>query len=451
MSPPIEILVHISGPSRGKDDARYRREAQGFLDFEPVTRQTICPIDCTSHNESSTSQSSGQESTNDEPFLLDLLPSQILLIGQSPEIHRNFDVPNTAQKTPNPLSMEPASFFRETPSTILQRSSIKETPHLLIGQTPYLPRPRTTPECPTPATSIRRVLRRAQSESWQTPPNVIPNSQPTPAVLSFSRPEASSSPYLKRPFDSSSPSPTRASQSPNAKRARLELLSSPMEQPGEDGLLELNEIQQSSTPPAKEKVTGYLRTHRPRAPRLISRPSARPSSAHNASSYPLQIHPERPKTSTSRSTSHLPPLLSMISEMAQLSRLYLPLKITRDIDKLERGHWLLLLGKLNHEVFVRLWDFLIDFVGRGDAGWGTWCIREWVDAETGPVDDGDEMRHEEQHTNGEAGKEEVLKVYCWGEVVAEVWLTLFVGSKRGIKGAGVRWIDASGEAVVVMN
>lgn len=47
-------------------------------------------------------------------------------------------------------------------------------------------------------------------------------------------------------------------------------------------------------------------------------------------------------------------------------------------------------------------------------------------------------------------KEELLKVYCWGEVVAEVWLIMYMGGKRKIKGLGSEWIDARGEAVVVM-
>lgn len=45
---------------------------------------------------------------------------------------------------------------------------------------------------------------------------------------------------------------------------------------------------------------------------------------------------------------------------------------------------------------------------------------------------------------------EVVRVYCWGEVVGEVWLALFVGSKRKIKGSGARWVDAGGVAVVCM-
>ena len=48
------------------------------------------------------------------------------------------------------------------------------------------------------------------------------------------------------------------------------------------------------------------------------------------------------------------------------------------------------------------------------------------------------------------GGEEVAKIYCWGEIVREVWLLLFIASHRKVIGAGAEWIDAGGEVVVVM-
>ena len=50
-----------------------------------------------------------------------------------------------------------------------------------------------------------------------------------------------------------------------------------------------------------------------------------------------------------------------------------------------------------------------------------------------------------------ARKREVLKVYCWGEVMGEVYLALWAGSNRALrKVPEVVWIDAAGEAVVKM-
>lgn len=44
----------------------------------------------------------------------------------------------------------------------------------------------------------------------------------------------------------------------------------------------------------------------------------------------------------------------------------------------------------------------------------------------------------------------VCKVYCWGEIVPEIWLLLFMASHRQIKGCGAAWIDAGGEVIVQM-
>ena len=45
---------------------------------------------------------------------------------------------------------------------------------------------------------------------------------------------------------------------------------------------------------------------------------------------------------------------------------------------------------------------------------------------------------------------EVVKVYCWGEVVGEIWLLLFIASGRHVKGVGAQWVDAGGVAVISM-
>ena len=37
----VEILVHTSAPSRGKDDGHYRALASAYLLFEPVTRLSL--------------------------------------------------------------------------------------------------------------------------------------------------------------------------------------------------------------------------------------------------------------------------------------------------------------------------------------------------------------------------------------------------------------------------
>lgn len=102
------------------------------------------------------------------------------------------------------------------------------------------------------------------------------------------------------------------------------------------------------------------------------------------------------------------------------------------------------------------------FVGEGRGGWGVWCVWEGGGGRRG----GGEGGLAAEWGNGDAGaaagagavdrqwgglKEgEVVKVFCWGEVVGEIWILLFVASGRRVKGVGARWVDARGKAVVVM-
>ena len=90
----------------------------------------------------------------------------------------------------------------------------------------------------------------------------------------------------------------------------------------------------------------------------------------------------------------------------------------------------------------QFWDYLRTFVGGGQAGWGTWCVWEFE----GPIrsKDGDKEKQAPRRHR------EVVKVYCWGEVVGEIWLLLFIFSGKKVTETDAQWVDAGGEAVVVM-
>ena len=47
--------------------------------------------------------------------------------------------------------------------------------------------------------------------------------------------------------------------------------------------------------------------------------------------------------------------------------------------------------------------------------------------------------------------DEIVRVYCWGEVVGYIYILLFMGSHRKIRGMDARWIDAGGEVVIRMD
>lgn len=392
MTLPIEILVHVSGPSRGPDDARYRKEAQEFLSFEPASTHHLYTGANGLHLK--------------HPHTIDNLRETFLH-------NLKKTTPAPSAQTIRPSSRTPA-LLGENIHHALPWTATHETPKLLIERTPALPRPRTAPNAST-SSQEAPTLRRTQSDSWQTPPSVIPDSQPTPKPNDS--PRLFSSPYLKSPFESSSPSPTHHS-SPTAKHARVQVTSSPPTAPDRPTSLALP----TCPPPIQTSI---------------------PASTSPAPSLPLEIHPPRPRPSTSHFTTHLTPSLLTISTKLPLSKYFTPQLRTRTLDALERGHWLIPLSTWDEALITRFWRFLVGFVGEGRAGWGVWCVRE-MQMRPG-LNSGSSK---ENHSPVE--REEVVKIYCWGEVVGEVWLMLFLASDRRIKGVGARWVDAGGGVVVRM-
>lgn len=96
-----------------------------------------------------------------------------------------------------------------------------------------------------------------------------------------------------------------------------------------------------------------------------------------------------------------------------------------------------------------LWEFLGRLVGGGKAGWGTHCTLERMGK------NGHEIELEGIEGGEKEEEEVVLKVYCWGEVVAELWNVLFLGTGKKVRGSGAKWVgmaekDGSvGEELVV--
>lgn len=113
----------------------------------------------------------------------------------------------------------------------------------------------------------------------------------------------------------------------------------------------------------------------------------------------------------------------------------------------------------------KAWLALNEFVGNGRAGWGVWCVRGSESTS------GSTSRSHDRKGKGVEGKSIVRidkeegimewKVYCWGAVVPEIWLLLYLVSEKAVRGAGneagagqgkgARWIDADGVVVVAMD
>jgi len=97
------------------------------------------------------------------------------------------------------------------------------------------------------------------------------------------------------------------------------------------------------------------------------------------------------------------------------------------------------------------WDWLEEFVGTGQAGWGVSCVRVKAAADKG---DGEGGGNGDVNMDVDVDKEEEetcdLRVYCWGEVVEHIYYLLFVASRSKVKMAGLQWLDGAGEVVVQM-
>ena len=455
---PVEILVHISGQSRVADDARYRKEVSRFLNFQSAERYTLLGIEDVLEDGEAKRRGSVAVQTEEQERTHSSIPGSTAETEHTLFTRHTRDT-NESQNTESALcklALPPMT----TPSTskpaglsILERTSVKETPHLLIARTPATvgPRPRTAfTEQPTIHQST--LLRRTKSDSWQTPPSVIPNSQPTPLSSNLSVSETSSSPSFKRPFElSNSPSPTRLLASPPTKRPRLEVPSSPVQQ---EILINIPLASSfashvsSSPPPQPQEHTATIKSPK--------RSSVSVSSTRNPLQYPLEIHPPLPKASTTHFKTHLTHSLRLLTTRLPLSKYFhsYTATLTRSLQILERGHWLIVISKFPPPLLNKFWEFLSEYVGEGRAGWGTWCYREKTKIEGLQIQNSPTQDHENPDDGMNArkrdGEQEVAKIYCWGEVVREVWLVLFIASERKVLGSGARWIDAGGKEVVVM-
>ncbi len=100
-----------------------------------------------------------------------------------------------------------------------------------------------------------------------------------------------------------------------------------------------------------------------------------------------------------------------------------------------------------------MWAYLQRCIDGGQAGWAIWAVFE----------EGEDPRMAEtraaSRSTQEAGMAGVgeakqtggrVKVYCWGEVVAEVYALVVLATHRQVNKWGAQWIDAAGNVVVQM-
>jgi len=192
----IEILVHTAAPSRSSDDAHYRALARDYLDFDPVKRLRL-----------------SEDPQKDTPQAVDRDAEGQLqeeLFQSTPKIHQT----NTIQRN------DPDDDYQESQESSLGQSKIYLTRSQFM-RTPRSPQrsfnsvldnldtpivqglPPRTPHSPT--VNSREGPALCQSDSWKTPPSVIPDSQSpySRAIPAFSSPTRILEFYIQQQDDSS--------------------------------------------------------------------------------------------------------------------------------------------------------------------------------------------------------------------------------------------------------
>ncbi|EAL93763.1 hypothetical protein KXW98_004750 [Aspergillus fumigatus] len=450
-----EILVHISAPSGVRDDVRYRAQVEAILGFQSLSRQLIT-LSSDERRGNHGALATGQSTSTDPPVDADLggeskCIQPILSNSQSTIPDEDVEVGRFNAARPNPghegllNATAGSTTLMVKDSMILPDSKVDNSHH--ISPVSLLSQPQNE---------------RAAKDSLESPLSVIPDSQPE-AIRSQAEG------IMLRP------DPCVALGSPPTKRHCSGLSSMLREAvPASDALIlapKLNEEHHRSCELADpHPVTQITPQPDPERPPQVS-----------LDGLPLAIKPSPPPVSREQFVTHVTPTLAMLTRRLKPSRTYKPVKQTRDLEQLERGHWYLRINILQLErdrslgapgqqesearnwdlaCFSRFWSFLSDFIAKdGRAGWGVWCILE--DATENLCSDSTDGQIMPQRTTAPIisdGKTNphsfvrpvILKLYAWGEIALHMYLLLFLASERKIRKMGAQWRDGRDEVVIQM-
>jgi hypothetical protein len=445
MTKPIEILIHISAPSRVQDDRIYRQQARGFLDFKPLKRYGLNPrseVTSTRTPEQVTAIPSYSTKSTDDQEFTGLPRSQDA--GGRDSILEDFTNPpspigglSTIRKAVFGSEVTPARREQPYGANTSNDGGNKRVTRVDVERTPAIVRPRTAPALKSPIDF--RGHKRRHSDSWRTPPSIVPDSQPSRNILK----------HDALPSDPPDSSQQSASRPP--KRPRV-----------------LSPTQQSSSThgevvypilPQISSFSDQLHTSFITAEEISSQRSD--ATDHLQS---IQIHPAPPPTDVAPFNTHITPSLALIASKLPLDKHFRPVMSTRPLKDLERGHWKLKVNKSwSLELRGKFWAFLEQLVGEGKVGWGVWC--EKVTKRTSNKNE-ENMPKENVaagspletigggSSNGGSAREDLkdeqVRVWCWGEAAPYIYLVLFIASNRAIKGMGSEWVDAGGNTVIKM-
>ena len=463
-----EILIHVSAPGGVRDDSRYRTQVQAILDFEAVSRQAVFHAEnlvteevVASHassGEDSGPLNSGDEleSVNPAAHRVDKGLKGVSADVLEPQLRASLEVVSIS----SPDLLEIAAREEEDAVTGDKPVTDKEARECSSSSSRQLPPPQGTPSPSLPS---------RESTPWDSPLRVIPDSQPASERPDLSDPVSREHEQVETPSE--------------RKRRQHSAVENPV---AEASIIIRSRSQRDHKTP----------------PNLASscHPIPGPTHSISLSSLPLEIHPPPPPVSTEKFQTHITPTLQMLAERLKFSRRFTPVKQSRDLDRLERGHWFFRLNVLEQDIgnngdkrvlrqsenmvnapppgcksgcsnratwpypfFAQFWSFLNDIIARdGRAGWGVWCILEkWQTPDHRDhsgfamvsrlqLTDPSEQCCHGQHSEFGIAQPLTMKVYAWGEIATHIYLLLFLASERRIRGMQAQWRDSAENVVIQM-
>ncbi|KAI9172067.1 hypothetical protein HJFPF1_01559 [Paramyrothecium foliicola] len=448
----VEILVHVTAPSRSCDDATYRQLAQAYLDFQPKQRATLPSLQL--------SHESSRVSLSKQPR------------EAQPGTHLNQDDSFSAP-SPFPtlqsqdLSFQSALDNRFSPVLAVTRPSVSQNPKApssLAGDDPSQsswapPSSEISDSYPMPDADLVLVSPTRVLQRYMSRPTALPRSPPkrdrsTSEDSQVSKEVGSSPGFLVASSLPLPPAnvPDQAQECASLQQAPItvipltpfcsqNLARSEQTTDGAYDELVINEtthIQSSLTTFPSQASSFRAESEPPPSKRLKTTQDliSEPASLVRSSSDTCQPRRRLVHSRLDHSQEILSPsppvgvvdikpadlVSKKLSKLAtDLSSRYRPVT-QRELEPFERGHWLLDCTGWNSKTRVETWIFLTNYVGSGLAGWGVWCRRDpshaWV------------------------------RLYCWGHIAKHTYLLLYLASGRQLKATGATWIGADGEVAL---
>lgn len=454
----VEILIHIAAPSKASDDVRYRSLASAYTDFRPRKRQRLSEPESIRENTDPVLPTTTQEvasRSHHEPSQQILSSGQWLPSLTSPQA--SFD--NVLDNANSPLRLArqqilatgawgPASQETvpksswETPPSFVQDSVPENDVTAALLATPtrvlehYLQH-FTSPSQTTQRRAIRTETPQQNSKSCSSDnalAEIGHNLRETtiPCTPGNRLPPVSSVELGKTSSVALLPHISQSTGVPDTDEDIVEetvIIQDPRTPP---------RIRADSEPPASKRRPedrtnaspgALLRTSSDVGPHRVPDGSRRTITSlpvHGCDYKNLESNPPEPPAGCASIAPDdlITPDLRDVAAYLKIPKRYKPASISRELRPFERGYWTIDCTDWPQDLKTETWIFLANYVAKGYAGWGVSCKRDerfsW------------------------------MRLYCWGSLVAHVYLLIYMASRRRVCFSDASWVDGAGSSVVVM-